>query len=52
MPFTVAGIYEHATINGELVISMSMLTINADDHPFMKQFHALDEDKLWLTLMH
>ncbi|MBP8005283.1 MAG: SOS response-associated peptidase family protein [Acinetobacter sp.] len=28
MPFTVAGIYEHATINGESVISMSMLTIN------------------------
>lgn len=45
MPFTVAGIYEYATINGEPVISMSMLTINADMHPFMKQFHAPDDEK-------
>lgn len=64
MPFTVAGIYEHATVDGEPVISMSMLTINADDHPFMKQFHAPDDEKRsivvipkgrrndWLTCSH
>lgn len=45
MPFTVAGIYEYATVNGEPVVSMSMLTINADMHPFMKQFHAPDDEK-------
>ncbi len=45
MPFTAVNIYEHATVNGELVISMSMLTINADDHPFMKQFHKPNDEK-------
>lgn len=45
MPFTVAGIYEYATVNGEPVVSMSMLTINADMHPFMRQFHAPDDEK-------
>lgn len=45
MPFTVAGIYEYAVVNGEEVRSMSMLTINADMHPFMNQFHAPDDEK-------
>jgi len=45
IPFTAVNIYEHATVNGELVISMSMLKINADDHPFMKQFHAPNDEK-------
>lgn len=45
MPFTVAGIYEHSSINGEQIISMSMLTINADMHPLMQQFHAPDDEK-------
>lgn len=45
MPFTVAGIYEYATINGEQILSMSMLTINSESHPLMNQFHAPDEEK-------
>lgn len=45
MPFTVAGIYEYAVIDGEEYRSMSMLTINADHHPFMNQFHAPDDEK-------
>ena len=45
MPFTVAAIYENAVINGEQIRSMSMLTINADKHPFMKQFHKPKDEK-------
>lgn len=45
MPFTVAGIYEYAVIDGTEYRSMSMLTINADHHPFMNQFHAPDDEK-------
>lgn len=44
-PFTVAAIYEDAVINGQKVRSFSMLTINADHHPFMKQFHAPTDEK-------
>ncbi|MDM1021566.1 SOS response-associated peptidase family protein [Acinetobacter sp. VNK23] len=45
MPFTVAGIYEYATLNNKTIISMSMLTINADMHPFMNEFHAPEDEK-------
>ena len=44
-PFTVAAIYEDAVIGGEKIRSFSMLTINSDDHPFMKQFHGPDDEK-------
>lgn len=45
MPFTVAGIYEYAVIDGTEYRSMSMLTINSDSHPFMNQFHAPEDEK-------
>lgn len=44
-PFTVAAIYEVARIQGEIIRSMSMLTINADHHPLMPQFHKPDDEK-------
>lgn len=44
-PFTVAAIYEDAVIRDQKVRSFSMLTINADHHPFMKQFHAPHDEK-------
>ena len=44
-PFTVAGIYDDAIIKDSKVRSFSMLTINADHHPFMKQFHAPNDEK-------
>ena len=64
IPFTVASIYECAVVNGEEVRSMSMLTFNSDGHPFMKQFHAPNDEKRsiiviprerrndWLTCSH
>ena len=45
MPFTVAGIYEYAIVDGQEYRSMSMLTINSDTHPFMNQFHAPEDEK-------
>ncbi|MFW1952085.1 SOS response-associated peptidase family protein [Acinetobacter beijerinckii] len=44
-PFTVAALYENAMIDGQQIRSMTMLTINADHHPFMKQFHAPNDEK-------
>jgi putative SOS response-associated peptidase YedK len=32
-------------ITGELVVSFSMLTVNADAHPVMKQFHKTGDEK-------
>lgn len=51
MPYTVAGIYEYAVVNGEEIRSMSMLTMNSDDHPFMNQFHAPDDEKLSIIVI-
>lgn len=45
LPFTVAAIYDDAVIEGKKIRSFSMLTINADKHPFMKQFHAPADKK-------
>ena len=44
-PFTVAAIYDDAIIEGEKVRSFSLLTINANQHPFMKQFHNPNDEK-------
>lgn len=44
-PFTIAALYELAQQDNELVRSMTMLTVNADQHPLMKQFHAPDDEK-------
>jgi putative SOS response-associated peptidase YedK len=32
-------------ISGELVVSFSMLTVNADEHPVMRQFHKPGDEK-------
>ena len=44
-PFTIAALYELAEQDGQLIRSMTMLTINADHHPLMKQFHAPTDEK-------
>ncbi len=44
-PFTLAAIFEETLIDGQKIRSMSLLTINADHHPFMKQFHKPDDEK-------
>lgn len=51
--FAVAGIWERwrAPATGQDVVSFSMLTINADAHPLMRQFHAPGDEKRSLVVI-
>lgn len=46
-PFGIACLWDRWTdpASGELVVSFSMLTVNADDHPVMSQFHKSGDEK-------
>jgi putative SOS response-associated peptidase YedK len=46
-PFGIACLWDRWTdpATGELVVSFSMLTVNADEHPVMKQFHKPGDEK-------
>jgi putative SOS response-associated peptidase YedK len=46
-PFGIASLWDTWTdpSSGELVTSFTMLTVNADHHPVMKQFHRPDDEK-------
>ena len=44
-PFTVAGLYEIARIGDQVIRSMTMLTINADNNAFMQQVHKPEDEK-------
>lgn len=46
-PFGIASIWDTWTApnTGELVTSFSMLTVNADEHPVMNQFHKPGDEK-------
>mgnify|MGYP000137292307 FL=1 len=46
-PFGIACLWDRWTdpASGELVVSFSMLTVNADEHPVMRQFHKTGDEK-------
>lgn len=46
-PFGIACLWDRWTdpTSGKLVVSFSMLTVNADDHPVMSQFHNPGDEK-------
>ena len=46
-PFGIACLWDRWTdpTSGELVVSFSMLTVNADEHPVMNQFHKPEDEK-------
>ena len=46
-PFAIACLWDRWTdpATGELVVSFSMLTVNADEHPVMKKFHKPGDEK-------
>lgn len=44
-PFTIAGLYDSHEQSGQQVRSFTMLTRNADKHPFMQQFHRPNDEK-------
>jgi putative SOS response-associated peptidase YedK len=51
IPTRIAGIYEVVTTpDGRQMYSMAMLTVNADEHPFMKQFHAPRDEKRMVVI--
>jgi len=53
-PFGIAGIWDKWTDpkSGELVVSFSMLTVNADEHPVMRQFHKAGDEKRTPVIIH
>lgn len=46
-PFAIACLWDRWTdpVSGERVVSFSMLTVNADEHPVMRQFHKPGDEK-------
>ena len=46
-PFGIACLWDRWTdpASSELVVSFSMLTVNADEHPVMRQFHKPGDEK-------
>ena len=51
-PFAIAGIWDTWRKSPEeLVRSMSMVTINAEDHPLMKRFHGPNDEKRSVVLL-
>lgn len=46
-PFGIASLWDTWTdpVSGELITSFTMLTVNADNHLVMKQFHKAEDEK-------
>ena len=52
-PMGIAGLWASwKNPTGELTYSYTMLTINADQHPFMQQFHKPDDEKRSVVILH
>ena len=53
-PLGIAGIWEYkaAAGNGLPLLSFSMLTINADEHPLMRRFHKPGDEKRMVIILH
>jgi putative SOS response-associated peptidase YedK len=52
-PFGIAGIWEYRSNGpgGQPLISFSMLTINADDHPLIRRFHRPEDEKRMVVIL-
>ena len=52
-PMGIAGLWSvWKNPGGETIYSYTMLTINADQHPFMRQFHKPDDEKRSVVILH
>lgn len=48
----IAGLWERwGSPEGEVVHSFSMLTVNADDHEFMRNYHRPDDEKRMVVIL-
>lgn len=51
-PMGVAGIYRsYQGPDGREMFAFSMVTVNADEHPFMRQFHAPGDEKRMVVIL-
>lgn len=51
-PMGIAGLWsEWRSPEGEIVYSHTMLTVNADDHTFMRDFHKPDDEKRMVVIL-
>lgn len=52
-PMGIAGIWTgwRNPATGDILRSFSMLTINADDHPFMRNFHKPEDEKRMVVIL-
>jgi putative SOS response-associated peptidase YedK len=51
-PMGIAGLYSTwKDPKGGLIMSFTMLTINADQHPFMRQFHKPTDEKRMVVIL-
>lgn len=51
-PMGIAGIWTGwRAPDGAIIRSMSMLTVNADDHPLMRNFHRPDDEKRMVVIL-
>lgn len=51
-PMGIAGLWAAwKSSTGDLIHSYTMLTINADDHPFMRQYHKPDDEKRMVVIL-
>ncbi|MCW5648252.1 MAG: SOS response-associated peptidase family protein [Ramlibacter sp.] len=52
VPMGIAGIYNKVRHeNGTEYFAMCMLTVNADDHPFMRRFHKPEDEKRMVVIL-
>jgi len=52
VPMGIAGIYDEVKHpDGRVLYTMAMLTVNADDHPFMKRFHKPEDEKRMVVVL-
>lgn len=51
-PLGAAGLWSRwQDAQGQELLSFTLLTVNADAHPFMRQFHKADEEKRMIVLL-
>lgn len=52
-PMGIAGLWTgKRMLNGEVLRSFTMLTVNADDHLFMRDFHKPQDEKRMVVILH
>ena len=52
-PMGIAGLWSQwrEPTTGQMIYSFTMLTVNADQHPFMRQFHKPEDEKRMIVIL-